>query len=186
MAIRITPKELPAELRARVRGGPVLVRKATYLAAVRGQAYMKSVTKVDRGQLKNAWKAKRVDNGAVLENSAPYAGVIELGARPHPVGVYVWSLIREWVRRNITYQVKAKSGKNKGKLVTKRHSKDDEMLDEITWGIVGKIRREGQEPTYFVRNSMPKLQSFFGEIVEDLINKQSKKRAERRAKRMGS
>jgi hypothetical protein len=37
---------------------------------------------VNTGRYKGAWQAVRIDGGARLYNSAPYAGVIEYGARP--------------------------------------------------------------------------------------------------------
>jgi hypothetical protein len=175
--IKISPKDLPTELRARIKGGNKLVRRAAYLAAQRARTRLVAKTPTDRGQARNAWKAYRTTNGAVVENSAPYIGILELGARPHPVSREGIDAIREWVRRNIRFTVQTKSGK----FVQRKHGIDDPMLDEITWAIVNKIKKYGQPARYFVRAELPIMTKLFALAVDRELQKESQKRASRRS-----
>lgn len=186
MAVRIpiTPDRLPQEINTR----HILTRRAVAngigRAAERGRALIVRKTPVDMGQLKASWRVvwHGVPGGAqwecaTLENDAPHAGIVEEGARPHPVNAEGWDAIYQWARRHITYtQLKgpgrAKGGKRREgppKQITKRHGQEDPILEGIVWAIVKRIEKYGQAPTYFVRNNIPALQKIATEEISKAL-----------------
>jgi hypothetical protein len=161
MALKITPKELPRELVGRSRLTQEATRRGIIEAAQWAKALLASRTPVDRGQMKAAWKV-RISPGfrepAVIRNDAPYAGVVEMGARPHPVSKAGQLAILGWVRRNIP------------------GLKPDEAED-VMQAIVWKIRERGQEGTYFVKRSMSEIAEMLDRTVEVHLNKAARRRA---------
>jgi hypothetical protein len=152
--------------------------------AHRGRAIIVRRTPTDLGQLKASWKVRqpvvsadaKLQTISELKNDAPHVMVVELGARPHAVNPQGWSAIYEWVRRHP--ELYTGSGKKsdptwQGPNVPKmRRTKKlraagplrpfqgpDPELTAITNAIVWKIRKHGQKPTYFIRNSIPDLEN---------------------------
>jgi len=185
--IKATPGNVGGKINRRNKEAKRVTRRALMRAAHRGRGVMTKQTPVDQGQLKNSWKVRKsMGSGiggdslaATLTNDAPHAGIVEGGARPHKVGLAGWMAIYDWARRNIQFTTTLKSGKNKGKQSKPRSMSHDEysnpMLSEITWGIVNRIAKFGQEPTYFVRNSMWQLHNIaiqeVAKALEKLANK---------------
>jgi hypothetical protein len=100
------------------------------------------LTPKDRGQLKAGWRSRGFPEGktevARVSNDAPYAGVVELGARPHQMSMEGRVALAGWVRRHFPGMSEAE-------------------VWSMVQGIANKIANEGQAPTYFVRNAMPDL-----------------------------
>ena len=46
-------------------------------------------------------------------------------------------------------------------------------VEAIVWGIVGKLRRDGQEPTYVVRNELPLLTRYLRQETERVLAERS-------------
>lgn len=121
---------------------------------------MSRKTPVDRGELRAAWESRGfppTPDGATAEtarlaNAAPHAGIIEHGARPHPVSREGVESIRQWVWRN-----RAKFGLVTASGASGRGDRVERQVDAITWGIVRKLRRYGQKPTHFVSNEQGAL-----------------------------
>lgn len=184
--IRTSIEQLPEELLRRARETAGALKEGALRAAHRGHAHLVGQTPVDQGQLRNSWRvvdrrAQSLSPGAVEElaeiiNDAPHAGVVELGARPHPVSPEGWDAIYEWVRRHFGFTVGGSSEMRR----VGGETGEDPVLSEITWGIVHKIAREGQRPTYFVRDSMPELKRLL-----DLEVKKAIRRAAARRRRAG-
>ena len=107
----------------------------------------------DRGILKNSIRAERTADGATTTIDAPHAGVIELGARPHPIGKAVRDLIAAWAMRKLGV--------------------DEETAQKIAWGVGHKLATEGQKPTYVVRDSMPAAQRFFAQELVRILNRRA-------------
>ena len=125
-------------------------------------------TPKDNGHLKAAWRdtASRPSKGgavvaAQVMNDAPYAGIVELGARPHPVSREGRFAILEWVRRHFP-------------------AEEPSEQEEIRDAIVAKLRTKGQKPTYFVRDSMDDILKLTSREVTNELRKLSKKRPEGR------
>ena len=179
--ITIDLKRLPAALRSNEAAVRLAIATGARAGAEHGRAIMAKRTPTDLGQLKAGWKVKPgvptvPESGVVqlttLRNDAPHAGVVELGARPHTVNPQGWAAIYEWVRRHPELYTAAGrknnsawQGPNKPKMRRSKasagpqrpfHGPDPE-ISAITNAIVGKLKREGQKPTYFIRKSLGDL-----------------------------
>jgi len=189
MALRVptTAKKLPKQVRARNRSALAGARIGINRAAARGRTILVRKTPVDQGQLKASWKLKlhkpsggaRVGTGMVAENinDAPHAGIVEGGARPHRVNQEGWMAIYEWVRRHFGFTTSP--GGRMQRAPSRNEAGDlDPVYSEITWGIVHKLRREGQTATWFVRDAIPEIQK----LAFELIVAEIKKRANRKLK----
>jgi len=99
--VRIDPSRVGAVITATANQFPQLVLKATGLAAERAVGHLKSISPVDRGMFKNAWQRHHNGQGGwEVQNTAPYAGIMERGARPHAVSAEGWMSIFRWVLRH--------------------------------------------------------------------------------------
>lgn len=143
--IQIKVEDLPAALTKHRKSieGAIKTGLATSAHKARSRLVMK--TPVDTGRMKNAWKVrkrqgtKRFPNYEVT-NDAPYAGIIEKGARPHGVSKEGQASIRLWVRRHFP-------------------AADEKEVDGITMGIVMKLMKKGQKPTHFVKNQLKHIEN---------------------------
>lgn len=176
--IRIGLDQLPDALKL----GEVKIRRAVARGALagahRGRALIVRKTPRDQGQMAASW---RVEPGAVeftsmaatlaeLVNDAPHVVIVEVGARPHTVSPEGWLAIYEWVRRH------HRGGKmgGGGRMRPRRSAfvgltpfrGDDPVISSITNAIVRKIKREGQKPTFFVREALPDLRAVMGRELE--------------------
>ena len=159
MGIKIKPSELGKELRARAKKMPDVIRKGSYMAAQRGRSLLVRRTPVDRGLLKASWRAKRGSGKelATIENDAPYAGIVEFGARPHPVSREGQAAIALWAKR--------------------KFGLDEAEAKQVAYLIARRIRRRGQKPTYFVRDSLDEILVFYNKEIERAIQRQAKKKS---------
>jgi len=183
-AIQTTPGKLAALLRQRDNAARKAVQRAVLRGGARGLGVLRRASPSDLGQLRSSWELKRTgakiagvsaafDREAtllVIQNNAPHAGIVEHGARPHPVSREGWEAIYWWVYRHRDYfGMVTKSGKKKrvdaggwktygrgGGEVWEQHPE----LASITYGIVKRLREEGQKPTYFVQKLLPHLQDY--------------------------
>lgn len=163
------------------------VERGMISAAHRGRAILVRATPVNTGQLKAAWLVVIGGwlAGFIAEvvNDAPHAGVIEAGARPHAVSRAGVEAIRRWVmlkmfgwmaapmRRLAKREARATATLSRhraNRAASLRAARAigasqeamgalNKEVDRVVWGIVGKLKREGQKPTYFVRRSLPRL-----------------------------
>lgn len=187
--IKIGPNEIGREIRARNRQTPAIVKRALVRSARRGRALLVRRTPKDLGQAKAGWRVSVPISGSKraavdLYNDTPYVGILEMGARPHRVSLEGRVAIQEWVRRNIppvpvSGPVRAPKFKTGGRRAMQAKSSEAQVM-AITEGIIWKLRTKGQEPTYFVKKSIPELQEFFVKEVDAAISKASKRRANRK------
>ena len=175
----LDPKDVEAALmrgEARFRDA---IGRGIRNGARRGRAHLVRKTPKDNDLLKAAWRDTTshgiaATRGVVAEvfNDAPYAGVVEMGARPHPVSMEGQMAIYEWVRRNIPISGPlAPAGRT-------NRARSAAFLDasrmsrahwDIAQAIVWRIRTKGQKPTYFVRGSLPGIQRFtIDEVLRSL------------------
>lgn len=155
---RIDASQVARALKAEDARTVSAIKKGAYRAAMRGKGHLvgaaKKKGKVDLGQYINSFQvARRGDGIVVLYNDSPIAGVIELGARPHPVSEEGQFAIREWVRRKLLG-------------VSEELAEQNDEVEAIARAIVEKIRRYGQEPTYIFRDEQAVLSGFVKEEVE--------------------
>jgi len=160
MGIKIHPKDLRPELQTRLRKSvPRAVKTGMRLGAERGRTMLVRKTPVSSGQMKSAWKVRTGRRGLpVIENDAPHAGIVEGGARPHGVNREGIEALTQWALRTFP-------------------GADEKTIKNIVWGTVRKLKRQGQRPTYFVRDSMDDLRRFLSEAINRELRKQSARRA---------
>ena len=160
----VKPSDLGAVLRAHERNSrkAVLrgVRRATYAGKRHLMQAAKEAGKTDRGQFRNSFRVLRTGSislkrmgGYEILNDAPYAGVIELGARPHPVSPEGVQSIYRWVYRKLLG-------------ISAAMAEENAEVDAITQAIVRKLRLYGQRGTFLFRNALSTLQQILKREVE--------------------
>jgi phage gpG-like protein len=136
-------------LKAHGEKGQKLMKIAAIAAARKFKALLVNRTDdlgiTDRGSLKNSWKAEKTEDGAIVFSDCPYAGIIELGARPHAVSIEGQQAIADWAVRKLGV--------------------DEKEAKSVAFLICRKIAREGQKPKYLVAGVLPKAQIYFREEI---------------------
>jgi hypothetical protein len=176
--VYLTPEQLGPAMRREAKKVPTLLVRAGQRAAFRGKARLIAATDekgiTDMGQYKNSFHVQRGarDLPAVLWNDAPMAGVIELGARPHPVSQEGIEAIAAWARRKLGLsQVEVSGPVMKGSGGRKKFARgvQDDIAMAIAIGIARKIRREGQKPRFVFRDELGNLRKYWREELERLL-----------------
>jgi len=169
-----TPGNIGGKVKRRNAEAKRVSARALGRAAHRGRAVMVRQTPVDQGQLKNSWKARRSlgtgigagNIAATLTNDAPHAGIIESGARPHPVSNEGIAALHAWVwRHRASFNLVTASGRPASGKAAKKAALG------IAYAIAAKIQREGQKPTYFVKKSMPQMHNIAIQEVAKALEK---------------
>jgi hypothetical protein len=120
---------------------PLAVARGMLSAALLGAEVLARAAPKDLKMLARSIRGTQESKGAQITIDAPYAGIVELGSRPH------WAPIRpllEWAKRHATAR--------------------DAMA--FAHALQQKIAREGTAPTYFVRRSLPALRKILKLEVE--------------------
>lgn len=152
--IVIKPDQLAGALRAEARFVRGAMKKARGRAARRGVSHL--IARADEkgktylGQFRGSFHVSDGDKQTVVFNDAPHAGIIELGARPHPVSEEGRAAITRWVLRKLEVADEIEAAR---------------IADRIVW----KLRHKGQKGTYLFRDALPHLTQFFADAVRDLI-----------------
>jgi len=96
---------------------------------------------VDRGIYRAAWRARKDGTGAVVENRAPYAAIIEYGARPQNIriGRKMIDALAAWVRRKGIGGKTVTSASGSRRLVRATESE----ARSIAWAIAKSMQRRG-------------------------------------------
>jgi len=153
--IKLTPPELPGRLTSDAHKMRQGFERGLLESMHKAKRTLQRRTPVDRGQMKSAWRINKNITKFSLINDAPYAGIIEAGARPHPVSEEGRESIRLWVSRHFPGQT-------------------EQELDGITMAIVHKLRTKGQKPTWFVRDSMDKIVKDMATLVRRAMKRSVK------------
>lgn len=153
--VTLKPEQLGGALVREAKKAGRAVNLATIRAARRFQSHLREETDAkgitDRGILKNSWRAEKTQSGAVVFSDAPYAGIIELGARPHKVGKRVRELLAAWAVRKLGLT--------------------PADAERAAFFIAKKIEDEGQAPKYLVRDALPMARAFYREEVTRLLRR---------------
>lgn len=192
--MKITAKQAAEMLARAPRLVPSIAPKAAFLAAHRTKAALIKVSPVDTGGFKNAWAVRRGTGKTLarVENLHPIAGVIERGARPHPVSLEGQAAIKRWVLRKglAKYEdvpieklkrgqfgpAQRLQGPGRIRTVTNKTAHDhEEAVDRIVQGIVNKLRTKGQKGLFLMRRHMPKAAQWFRDECRRLIEAELKK-----------
>lgn len=168
VVVPLTPQQLAARLKRDAERLPHAVVLGIRAGAQRGRTLLVRRSPVYTGQFKNSWRVRSVPAGAVLSNDAPHAGIIECGARPHAVSRDGVEALREWVRRVMGGEVRLnlkEQGVKASRMVTRRAAGPgftyrervksiDEAIEIIVWGIVRRLKAEGQKGLWIVKKHL--------------------------------
>ncbi len=187
--IRTTPGKLPGQLGRLNQSVRRAIARGALRGAHRGRAIIVRETPTDQSQLKQAWKVSPGSGfGATgskipvtlvlasLDNLAPHAGIVELGARPHRVSAEGIQSIADWAYRNLEFEAAAgpvQRGTG-GRRAFDRKTREQMALD-VAHAIAWKIRHEGQEPTYFVKRNLENLEKAVRVEIDKAIEEVSKR-----------
>lgn len=189
--IRTTPKQLGRLLKKRNEATLAAIAKGALRGAHRGRAVVVKETPVDQGELKAGWKVhpgdrnvlrgKRTLRSAIfgirlanLDNHAPHGGIVELGARPHSISEEGMEALTDWVLRHIRFRLRRKARSDTRSKGDRRLAQAREIANRIAF----KIRKYGQEPTYFVKGCLPLLHGFVEAEVERAIERVASRRGQ--------
>ena len=150
--VPVPPGRLGPVLRAHRAAVSRAMKTGMKLGAQRGRTHLVQKTPVDTGQMKNAWEVQRAGGGYDVDNTAPHAGIVERGARPHSVSDAGILALERWAMRQLGV-------------------KDEQEAHAVAMGIAWKIRNRGQEPTWVVRDSLDDLRRYLGEETDRAIRK---------------
>lgn len=146
--------------------------RAAHRAAQKLRLYLRQRTDELKITDLGSYKAGFQVVGESVVNDAPHAGIVELGARPHPVSKEGVEAIARWVRRKLRITPTPPAGitPNVNNVSTRpRRPTVDEAL-QIAQAIAQKIRREGQAPRYVMRDSLPRAVAFYKQELEALLS----------------
>lgn len=143
MAIHLKPGQLEKALRSDIKARREAVRNGISAAALRGRGLLTKRTPTGATNLlKVAWQVRKAQSGYLIENTAPYAGIVEQGARPHPVSLEGRLAIQHWAERKL--------------------GMDEKEAAALAEGVAHKLAEKGQPGTFYVKNSLPELAKFLG------------------------
>jgi len=152
--VRIDARQLGNAMRAERRDVRSAGEKAARAAAQRYKTFLVNETDrrgiTDRGIYKNAWRVIPVPGGVLLSNDSPHAGIVEAGARPHPVSREGVEAIARWCVRKLGLQ------------------RSEAM--SAAYAIADHIRRYGQKGQWIVRDTIGVARRFFGEEIVRILN----------------
>lgn len=150
VALEAFGEKLRADLDERIKR----TQKAKVITAHRSRALFASKTPVDTGQMKNAWVVEdgfNADDAAVVRvwNRAPYAGIVERGARPHKVSAAGREALLRWAMRQMGLE----------------EAEARKAVDAICF----RLNKQGQKGQYVVRNQLKKVRQWLKEETERAI-----------------
>ncbi len=172
---KISDRDVPALLRAHARRVPELSHNASITAANRARTMLVRASPVYTGIFRNAWRVRLnpgKNQGATVENDAPHAGIIEKGARPHPVSREGIEALTLWAKRKLLHgasraAAKRVSKKNRGSVT----ADIDAEAKRIAFAIAKKISQVGQKGLFLVEKRMGKFSKFYVTALNDEIRK---------------
>jgi hypothetical protein len=133
----LTPRGLTKLLEKQAREISKAAKRGALSAATRGAAKLQKKVPRDTGDLARSFRVGHTSTGAQIRIDAPHAGIVERGARPHRVNAEGREALAGWVAGWVRRRLK----------IT-----DEAEINAVVAGICRKLEREGQKPTWFVRN----------------------------------
>lgn len=128
------------------------IYESVYEGCLKSVEPMAERSPVDTGLYASAWSVRKINKNEIhFGNTAPYASVIELGAKPHKAPLQP---LIEWSARQL--QVPA----------------DDPEAKRMGLAVMKKIEREGMEPKYVLENGLE-------EVIIPMIKKEIKRRKDK-------
>jgi hypothetical protein len=122
-------------------------RKAVLAGIARSIPDLVAASPVDTGLYAASWGFTADEHSAFVGNYAPYAGVIEYGARPHWVPI---EPLLAWAKRVLNHGGSATS-----------HSQPETNFSPEVWALAkavqAKIAAKGQQPRHVMENMIPTI-----------------------------
>lgn len=177
--IVIKPEQVGKQILGRSRAVRKAIARGALLGAERGKTLIVRKTPWDEGQLAGSWDIKkgrvtmfgRSVLLATLFNDAPHAGIVERGARPHPVGRKGIEALTQWAwRHRRELGIVTASGR------ARRGAKAMAEARSVAFAIAAKIRLRGQVGTFFVRKNLPAIQKAMASEIKRQIKDLAKRR----------
>lgn len=123
-------------------------RKAVVRGVARSLPDLIAASPVDTGLYAASWMFTETENSVILGNYAPYAGIIEYGARPHAVPI---KPLLAWAKRVLQSDSQPPNYESKVWALAK--------------SVQQKIMKFGQQPRHIMEDAIPKI---IGNIREEL------------------
>jgi hypothetical protein len=149
--VRLTPAELQRVLIKTRQSLPEIFKDAAFVSGERSRATFVRKSPVDTGRHRASWKTKKSAAGVLVENDAPYAGIIERGARPHAVSEEGREAITRWAMRKFGISV--------------------DEAEKMAQGIINKLRAHGQKGTFVVEKNLDNSAKWLAEEITRLLTR---------------
>lgn len=154
-SITIKPSQLANALRREAERHRGALPQAAFAAANRLKAKMMEATDAegitDRGSYKNSFVVLRSGNSVRVANTAPHAGIIESGARPHAVSKEGIEALAAWAVRKLGVSA--------------------EESERVAYAIANGIAVRGQRGRFIFRDHMHLASRYFAEELGRIISK---------------
>lgn len=137
---RVDLKDFSKELGGFAQLSLAKKRSAVIAGIARSIPDLVQASPVDTGLYANSWSFTAHETSVIVGNSAPYAGIIEYGARPHtpPIGPLL-----SWAKRVL------------------QSSSQPPNYESKVWALAksvqAKIAANGQQPRHIMENMIPKI-----------------------------
>lgn len=158
MAVKqVSLKDLAKELKATSTAQQEKLKRATLEGCMESIPMLVERSPVDTGLYAQSWKAEALEdgNGARIGNYAPYAAVIEFGARPgHWVPI---KPLLEWAKRVLTNTTVTdkKTGKERKVKTGQPESGYSPEVWALAKGTQRAIYQRGIYPKHILENAVP-------------------------------
>lgn len=166
MNYRIEPRDLGPLLEQIIKAKQeqaVIIMRETALQAQQLLVQRSHVVAFDTGHYASAWRTENTAHGAVVENDAPYAGVVEYGRRP---GTFPnIKAIFQWLQRKSAFAIGVKFTSKgvvpRGKVREKGLNKDWEtqVLMQMAFMIARAIKARGITPKHVLMGAVPEIKA---------------------------
>jgi hypothetical protein len=129
------------------------LKAATVKGVAKSIPDLVAASPVDTGMYAASWDFNETEYGAIIGNYAPYAGIIENGARPFrpPLGPLL-----AWAKRVLRNQVSHQSGS-----VMRNTGQPESDYSPEVWALAiytqKKISEQGMAPRHIMENTIPKI-----------------------------
>lgn len=137
---RLDMRQFARDLERRVKEIPREVKRGVIAGAKEGRMVLKSENPKDTGKMREDWSVSSKEGKRIrvkLFNDTPYAGIVEVGARPHAMNAAGIESVKNWAIRKL--------------------GATPQEAERIAYSVSRKIQRQGQKPTYFVRENLEKI-----------------------------
>lgn len=151
--IKIKPGELSKRFERDIKSCKKGAIKGLRVAAEKGLELLKERTPEDEGTMKAAWRIDGSGMKLMIKNDAPYADIVNSGARQHGVSEEGQQLILDWIHRHDP-------------------SLTDAQANNMLWGIMIKLKSQGYEGHHMVEATADQREELLYNCIGEYIAKE--------------